>query len=147
MEIKNPQIKFDGRDILKRRASSPSGCACHFVSIDKKWGVKLYISETARNEAYEAQLYCLERDMAPKIGDKIKLGRYFGYITEAAKPIKRWNYSLTDKVFKEYERIGCKFWDVAPCNCGIIGKGKIVAVDFGSESMFYNKPIKPITKV
>ena len=142
MRTKTPILNFKVKDILKKRKKSPHfGCCCTFVKISDEWGIKLYSDKSDRDYAYKLQKYCRKHKLAPQVGDCVKVGEYFGYITEVAEtPIygyksDKMKISLFDTIQQKYLKVGLSFWDVHGANCGRLADGRYVSIDFGDESM------------
>lgn len=140
MKTKTPNLTLNVDRILKKKKGSPCGCCCTFVKIDDNWGVKLYWNEDDRNHSYRVQKYCSKRKLAPKVGECLKIGQYFAYITEVAEtPMYEYKggqkLNLPHRLFERYEKIGLSFWDNHGDNIGRLKDGRYVAIDFGDESM------------
>jgi hypothetical protein len=145
-------MKFD-IDTIKKTLSnspleaSPSGCACKFVPITKKWAIKLYSAKFKRDEACNNQQMVYDVGYAPKVGQVFDLpdGEFrYGYITEIVKTVfnsnsnkdhvydwEEKNQEKIDEIVDEIESLcGFEFSDCHGYNWGIKNK-KLIPIDFG----------------
>lgn len=137
----------DKRELQKQ---TPNSCACKFIPLTKKWGIKLYAAKFKRDQAYENQYKVWEVGYAPKVGNCIDLptGKFkYGYITEIVKLVFEntdddlddtydWEEKnakkINDIVDKIEELCGWEFCDSHAYNWGIKNK-KLIPIDFGEN--------------
>lgn len=128
---------------------SPSGCACRFVPLTKKWAIKLYAAKFKRDEAYNNQYKVFKVGYAPKVGECIDLpeGEFkYGYITEIVKTlfdensddddVNEWEEKHQGKIDLIVDTIeelcGFEFSDCHAHNWGIKNR-KLIPIDFGQS--------------
>jgi hypothetical protein len=154
-------MNFSAKEVLEivtlgdLQSQTPNSCACKFIPLTRKWGIKLYSAKFKRDQAYKNQLKCYDVGYAPKVGNCVDLpiGKFkYGYITEIVKvlfdPKHRQDdaYDWEDKnekkinhIVNEIEKLcGFEFSDCHAFNWGIKNK-KLMPIDFGeSDYQCYN---------
>ena len=131
-----------------KRAGSPEGCQCYFLSLDDDWGIKVYYNENVRDDAHNRQTLAAEHGLGPEVGDTFEVGDKFCYVTEKVELLVPYSddneyWDMIDEMDAEMEvelkkvrqelldTIGWEFHDNHSGNIGIDAYGKFICIDFG----------------
>lgn len=126
------------------------GSYAYFVRMNRQWGLKFFPEryKKKRDISVEAQTLAYRYQLGPEVGPSHdftgRQGRFFGYITEVARPYRsptdiRFPYKVEDltRVNREYrllksrlEWLGICTNDMDGKNVGYLASGLLVCIDF-----------------
>lgn len=146
--------------VLKNTRKIECGSYCMFVPLSEKRGVKFYLRQKERNDAYDMQRYANFHDLAPKAfgkfntknkklislySDKCDRCLYeedmkclYGYVTEIANDVGMLSYKYERILYEKLKHIGLEHLDVERYNIGKIGH-RVVCIDFDNDNCSFSK--------
>lgn len=163
-------------EITALKHSSPerrSGIECTFLRINKKWGLKYWWDDIARDNNYLVQKLAHKLGVGPRVGTKIDFeldgNRLYGYITEAIVEtawdwMQFWRYNTGYSEYQKLERIVYdRMRDIVekvegetkclqPCdlhlnNFGFDNDGNFVCIDFGGWYFRHHHELNEVSYV
>ena len=142
-----------------------SGSTCKFIDLENGYGLKCYKECYYKNyeTAYTVQKYMAERNAAPKVGESIKIGDYYCYVTEVIEVMSEYGHDNdyaenkedlddddsryqdmqeAEDLFAESNEWGYDYLDDHTGNYGYLANGTCVVIDFDICMSLYHDIIK-----
>jgi hypothetical protein len=146
-------VNLDKIKRLYKKGKHSSGISCSCVILSSTRVAKIFSDHRERNLHYYTQKDAATYGLAPKVYQRFKLGREYGYISERVyvcdhSILHNWeieSYKFTDLIMKYWakdlkklkkdlhDKIGFDFCDDHVWNIGFTKNATLVCIDFGDN--------------